>query len=77
MTARHGLRNPRLGRISVNLFKGRFGLFPTLIIKWWVNVNKSNYMGVKRGNVKLTSGLLWPSLTLNYMLISVKERGIE
>ena len=26
-TGRHRLRNPRLGRISVKCFKGRFGLF--------------------------------------------------
>ena len=26
-TGRHRLRNPRLGRISVKYFKGRFGLF--------------------------------------------------
>ncbi len=77
MTARHRLQNPKLGRISVNLFKGHFGLFPALIIKWWVNVNKSNYLGVKRGNLKLISGLLLPSFILNYMLIRVKERGFE
>ena len=34
-------------------------------------------MGIKRGNLKLTSGLLLPSFTLNYMLIRVKERGVE
>ena len=32
-------------------------------------------MGVKRGNLKLISGLLLPSFILNYMLIRVKERG--
>ena len=31
--ARHRLRNPRLGRISVKYFKGRFGLFLLIIIK--------------------------------------------
>ena len=32
-------------------------------------------MGVKRGNLKLISGLLLPPFILNYMLIRVKERG--
>ena len=31
-TARYRLRNPRLGRISVKCFKGRFGLFLLVII---------------------------------------------
>ena len=31
-TDRHRLRNPRLGWISVKYFKGRFGLFPAIII---------------------------------------------
>ena len=31
-TARHRLRNPRLGRISVKYFKGRFGLFLLITI---------------------------------------------
>ena len=34
-------------------------------------------MGVKRGNLKLISGLLLPSFILNYILIRVKERGFE
>ena len=34
-------------------------------------------MGVKRGNLKLISGLLLPSFILNYILIRVKERGLE
>ena len=33
--------------------------------------------GVKRGNLKLISGLLLPSFILNYMLIRVIERGFE
>ena len=32
-TARHKLRNPRLGRISVKCFKERFGIFLLIIIK--------------------------------------------
>ena len=32
-TNRHKLRNPRLGRIFVKCFKGRFGLFLLIIIK--------------------------------------------
>ena len=34
-------------------------------------------MGVKRGNLELISGLLWPSFILNYMLIRVKEKGLN
>ena len=34
-------------------------------------------MGVKRGNLELISGLLLPSFILNYMLIRVKERGLN
>ena len=34
-------------------------------------------MGVKRVNLKLISGLLLPSFILNYILIRVKERGLE
>ena len=50
-----------------------------LIIKLvgYVNVNKSNYLGVKRGNLKLISGALLPSFILNYIPIRVKERGLE
>ena len=48
-----------------------------LIIKLVVNVSKSNYLGVKRGNLKLISGALLPSFILNYMLIRIKERGFE
>ena len=39
--------------------------------------NKSNYLGVKRGNLNLISRLLLPSFVLNYILIRVKERGFE
>ena len=48
-----------------------------LIIKLVGNVNKSNYLGVKRGNLKLISGALLPPFILNYILIRVKERGLE
>ena len=34
-------------------------------------------MGVKRGNLELISGLLLPSFILNYMLIRVKESGLN
>ena len=34
-------------------------------------------MGVKRGNLKLISGLLLSSFILNYILIRVKERGLN
>ena len=34
-------------------------------------------MGVKRGNLKLISGVLLPSFILNYILIRVKERGFN
>ena len=34
-------------------------------------------MGVKRGNLKLISGALLASFILNYILIRVKERGLE
>ena len=34
-------------------------------------------MGVKRGNPKLISGVLLPSFILNYILIRVKERGLN
>ena len=34
-------------------------------------------MGVKRGNLKLISGALLPSFILNYILIRVKERGLN
>ena len=34
-------------------------------------------MGVKRGNLKLISGLLLPSFTLDYMLIRVKKEGLN
>ena len=32
-------------------------------------------MGVKRGNLKIISGLLLPPFILNYILIRVKGRG--
>ena len=57
------------------MFQGTFWTIPALIIKLVVNFNKSNYLGVKRGNLKLISGLLLSSFVLNYMLIRVKERG--
>ena len=76
-TARHRLRNPRRGRISLNVLRDVFdyscfnykfsGLMLISLITW----------GVKRGNLKLISGLLFPSFILNYMLIRVKERGFE
>ena len=50
---------------------------PALIIRLMVNVNKSNYLGVKRGNLTLISGALLPSFILNYIPIRVKERGFE
>ena len=34
-------------------------------------------MGVKRGNLKLISGLLLPSFILNYILIRVKKEGLN
>ena len=34
-------------------------------------------MGVKRGNPKLISVVLSPSFILNYILIRVKERGLN
>ena len=34
-------------------------------------------MGVKIGNLKLISGSLLPSFILNYILIRVKERGLN
>ena len=34
-------------------------------------------MRVKRGNPKLTSGVLLPPFILNYILIRVKERGLN
>ena len=34
-------------------------------------------MRVKRGNPKLISGVLLPSFILNYILIRVKERGLN
>ena len=34
-------------------------------------------MGVKRGNLKLISGSLLPPFILNYILIRVKERGLN
>ena len=37
----------------------------------------TQFLGVKRGNLELISGLLLPSFILNYMLIRVKERGFE
>ena len=38
---------------------------------------KSNYLGVKRGNLELISGVLLSSFILNYILIRVKERELE
>ena len=34
-------------------------------------------MGVKRGNLKLISGLLLPSFIINYILIRVKKEGLN
>ena len=34
-------------------------------------------MGVKRGNLKLISGLLLSSFILNYILIRVKKEGLN
>ena len=34
-------------------------------------------MGIKRGNPKLISGVLLPPFILNYILIRVKERGLN
>ena len=49
-----------------------FWTIPAIIIKLGVNLNKSNYLGVKRGNLKLICGLLLQSFILNYTLIRVK-----
>ena len=34
-------------------------------------------MGVKGANLELISGLLWSSFILNYMVIRVKEKGLN
>ena len=41
-----------------------------------VNINKSNYLGVKRGNLKLISGFYCPPLHLIILLIRVKRRRV-
>ena len=75
--ARHRLRNPRLGRISVIILRGVLDYSCFNYKVSGLIFNKSNYLGVKRGNLKLITGLLLPSFILNYMLIRVKERGFE
>ena len=76
MTNRYRWRNPRLSRISLNVLRDVLdyscfnykvsGLMLISLITW----------GIKRGNLKLISGLLLPSFILNYMLIRVKQKRV-
>ena len=71
MTGRRRLRNPSLGRISLYVLRDVFhyscfnykvsGLMLISLITW----------GVKRGNLKLISGLLLPYFILNYVHTSI------
>ena len=77
MTARHRLRNRRQGLISLNVLRDVFD-YSCFNYKFsGLMLIKSNYLGVKSGNLELISGVLLSSFILNYMLIRVKERGFE
>ena len=76
-TGRHRLHNPSLGRISLNVLRDVFD-YSCFNYKFsGLMLIKSNYLGVKRGNLELISEVLLSSFILNYMLIRVKEGELE
>ena len=71
-----GCANPRQNRISGYVLRD---VFDCSCLNYKVRgfILITQILGVKRGNPKLISGVLLPSFILNYILIRVKERGLE
>ena len=66
-----------MGRISVKSFNGVFWTIPAYDYKVSGLMLIINFLGVKRDNLGIISGLFLSSFILNYMTIRVKEKGFE